>query len=133
MRENAFEFITFEHLSASQLNDLSALSGADRQALIIGLVQEFSRPNTSIPASVWLSFATEFNRKAAPGVGQQALTRLLSSGPAKLASSAEDGPGSLTSILLEIPSTPRPGLSGLPWGRPMRPAVGWPPTASGRR
>lgn len=91
VRENAFEFITFESLSASQLNDLSALSGVDRQALIIGLVQEFSRPNTSIPASVWLSLATEFNRKATPGVGQQALTRLLSSGPAKLASSAADG------------------------------------------
>ena len=91
VRENAFEFITFEHLSASQLNDLSALSGVDRQALLIGLVREFSRPNTSILACVWLSLAAEFNRKAAPGVGQRALTRLLSSGPAKLASSAADG------------------------------------------
>lgn len=91
IQENAFEFITFEHLSGSQLNDLSALSGVDRQTLIIGLVQEFSRPNTSIPASVWLSLAAEFNRKAASGVGQQALARLLSSGPAKLASSAADG------------------------------------------
>jgi hypothetical protein len=91
MQENTFEFIAFEHLSGSQLNDLSALSGVDRQTLIIGLVQEFSRPNTSIPASVWLSLAAEFNRKAASGVGQQALTRLLNSGPAKLASSAADG------------------------------------------
>ena len=91
IRENAFEFIAFDSLSASQLNDLSALSGVDRQTLIMVLVREFSRPNTSIPASVWLSLATEFNRKAAPGVGQQALTRLLSSGPAKLASSVADG------------------------------------------
>lgn len=91
MQENAYEFIAFEHLSGSQLNDLSELSGVDLQTLFIGLVQEFSRPNTSIPASVWLSLAAEFNLKAVSGTGQQALTRLLNSGPAKLASSAADG------------------------------------------
>ena len=91
VRDNAFEFIAFDCLLASQVNDLSSLSGLDRQTLVMGLVREFSRPNASIPASVWLSLAAEFNRKAAPGVGQQALTRLLSSSPAKLASSAADG------------------------------------------
>lgn len=91
VRENAFEFITFDSLSASQLTDLSTLSGVDCQTLIMNLVREFSRPNMAIPAPVWLSLAAEFNRKAAPGVGQQALTRLLSSGPAKLASSVADG------------------------------------------
>lgn len=91
VRDNAFEFTAFDYLSASQVNDLSALSGLDRQILVMDLVREFSRPNASIPASVWLSLAAEFNRNAASGVGQQALMRLLSSGPAKLASSAADG------------------------------------------
>lgn len=91
VRENAPEFISFDHLSSSQVNELSELSGVDRQTLTLSLVREFSRPNSSIPASVWLSFAADFNPTASPGVGQQALKRLLGSGSAKLASSVVDG------------------------------------------
>ena len=91
IRTNALEFIEFDHLSTTRLNDLSVLSGIDRQTLVMGLVREFTHPSSSIPAAVWLSLAAEFNRRAQPGVGQQALTRLLNSGPAKLANSAGDG------------------------------------------
>ncbi len=92
VRENAPEFISFDYLSASNLKDLSELSGVDYRFLILDLIKEFSRPNAAIPASVWLSLATAFNEVATIGVGQGALKRLLNSGPAKLASSVVDGP-----------------------------------------
>jgi len=91
VRENAPDFISFEYLSSSQLRELSAISGAGREALVYSLIREFARPDLSIPASVWLGIAAELNDKAKRGVGQRALARLLSSGPEKLASSVADG------------------------------------------
>lgn len=91
VRTSAHEFIEFDRLSTNKLNDLSALSSVDVQILVMELVREFTRPPISIPAAVWLSLASECNRQAAPGVGQKALSRLLNSGPAKLANSAVDG------------------------------------------
>lgn len=91
VRTSALEFIEFDRLSLARLNDLSALSGVGIQTLVMELVREFAHPSASIPAAVWLSLAAEFNRQAAPGIGQQALTRLLNSGSAKLANSAVDG------------------------------------------
>lgn len=92
VRENASEFISFDYLSASHLKDLAELSGFDHRTLTLTLIKEFSRPDMSIPASVWLSLATTFNKSASSGVGQDVIKRLLNSGPAKLASSVADGP-----------------------------------------
>lgn len=91
VRENASDFISFEYLSSSHLKELSDISGVNRETLVKALIREFSRPDVSIPASVWLGIAAELNVKAKPGVGQGALARLLSTGPEKLASSVADG------------------------------------------
>lgn len=92
VRNNAFEFFSFDYLSVSDLKKLSELSGIDRQSLILGLIKEFSRPDAEVPASVWLGMATNLNAVCDSGVGQGALKRLLSSGPAKLSSLVADGP-----------------------------------------
>lgn len=118
VRENAFEFIAFGGLSASRLEDLSMICGVDRQTLNVGLLREFSQPSVSIPSSVWLSLAAEFNERTTPGVGQQALTRLLSSGPAKLASSAADGPWQPDLALLGEPVDAAAGLVWFALGSP---------------
>ena len=91
VRENASDFISYEYLSSSHLKELSDISGVNRETLVKSLIREFSRPDVSIPASVWLGIAAELNAKAKPGVGQRALARLLSTGPEKLASSVADG------------------------------------------
>lgn len=91
IRENAFDFISYEYLSNSKLKELSEVSGVDCEVLILGLITEFSRPGNDVPASVWLGFATIFNGVANINVGQVALKRLLNSGPAKLASTVTDG------------------------------------------
>jgi hypothetical protein len=91
VRENGSDFISYEYLSSSHLRELSEISGVGRETLVKSLMREFSRPDVSIPASVWLGIAAELNAKAKPGVGQRALARLLSTGPEKLASSVADG------------------------------------------
>ena len=65
---------------------LEDVCGLARRDVLMLLIREFTRPKMPVPASVWLNFAAEFNEKASPGVGEAALTRLLQSGPAKLAS-----------------------------------------------
>ncbi|WP_158219724.1 NACHT domain-containing protein [Ideonella sp. A 288] len=112
VRENASDFISYEYLSSSHLKELSDISGVNREMLVKSLTREFSRPDASIPASVWLGIAAEFNAKAKPGVGQRALARLLSTGPEKLASSVADG--AYQSDLCP-PSDPVAVTAGLIW------------------
>lgn len=90
-RVNAREYISFDYLSGSHVRALEEISGLERRDVLMLLIREFTRPKMPVPASVWLNFAAEFNEKASPGVGEAALTRLLQSGPAKLASNTEDG------------------------------------------
>ncbi len=90
-RVNAGEYISFDYLSGSHVRALEDICGLARRDVLMLLIREFTRPKMPVPASVWLNFAAEFNEKAAPGVGEAALTRLLQSGPAKLASNTEDG------------------------------------------
>lgn len=90
--ENALEFISSDYLSTYHVKAFQDVCDIDRRTLLLFLIRELSRPNAPVPASVWLNFAAEFNEVAMPGMGQAALTRLLQSGPAKLASSTEDGP-----------------------------------------
>ncbi|MDO9365716.1 MAG: NACHT domain-containing protein [Methylotenera sp.] len=91
IRENAFDFISYEYLSISNLKELSEISCVNCEMLILGLIREFSRPGNDVPAAVWLGLATIFNGVATRNVGQAALKRLLNSGPAKLASTVADG------------------------------------------
>ncbi|MBC7395552.1 MAG: NACHT domain-containing protein [Variovorax sp.] len=90
-RVNAGEYISFDYLSGSHVRALEDICGLARRDVLMLLIREFTRPKMPVPASVWLNFAAEFNEKASPGVGEAALTRLLQSGPAKLASNTEDG------------------------------------------
>lgn len=90
-RVNAGEYISSDYLSASHVRALEDICGLARREVLMLLIREFTRPKMPVPASVWLNFAAEFNEKASPGVGEAALTRLLQSGPAKLASNTEDG------------------------------------------
>ncbi len=90
-RVNAGEYIAFDYLSGSHVRALEDICGLRRRDVLMLLIREFTRPKMPVPASVWLNFAAEFNEKASPGVGEAALTRLLQSGPAKLASNTEDG------------------------------------------
>lgn len=90
-RVHAGEYISFDYLSGSHVRALEDICGLARRDVLMLLIREFTRPKMPVPASVWLNFAAEFNEKASPGVGEAALTRLLQSGPAKLASNTEDG------------------------------------------
>lgn len=90
-RVNASEYISFEYLAVSHVRALEEICGLARRDVLMLLIHEFTRPKMPVPASVWLNFAAEFNGGTAPGVGEAALTRLLQSGPAKLASNTEDG------------------------------------------
>jgi hypothetical protein len=90
-RVNAHEYISYEYLSASHVRALEEICGLERRDVLMLLINEFTRPKMPVPASVWLNFAAEFNAGTTPGVGEQSLTRLLQSGPARLASNTEDG------------------------------------------
>jgi hypothetical protein len=90
-RVNASEYISYDYLSGSHIRALEEICGLARRDVLMLLIHEFTRPKMPVPASVWLNFAAEFNEGASPGVGEAALTRLLQSGPAKLASNTEDG------------------------------------------
>ncbi|WP_180839037.1 NACHT domain-containing protein [Variovorax sp. RO1] len=90
-RVNAREYISYDYLSGSHVRALEDICGVARRDVLMFLIHEFTRPKMPVPASVWLNFAAEFNGKTSHGVGEAALTRLLQSGPAKLASNTEDG------------------------------------------
>lgn len=90
-RVNALEYVSFDYLSDSHVRALEEICDLARRDVLMLLIQEFTRPKMPVPASVWLNFAAEFNGKTTHGVGEAALTRLLQSGPAKLASNTEDG------------------------------------------
>lgn len=90
-RMNAREYISFDYLSGSHVCALEEICGLARHDVLMLLIHEFTRPKMPVPASVWLNFAAEFNGKTTQSVGEAALTRLLQSGPAKLASNTEDG------------------------------------------
>lgn len=90
-RVNASEYISFEYLAVSHVRALEEICGLERRDVLMLLIYEFTRPKMPVPASVWLNLAAEFNARTTPGVGEQSLTRLLQSGPARLASNTEDG------------------------------------------
>jgi len=90
-RVNAREYISYEYLSVSHVRALEEICGLERREVLMLLIHEFTRPKMLVPASVWLNFAAEFNAQTTTGVGEAALTRVLQSGPAKLASNTEDG------------------------------------------
>jgi len=84
-------FIGFNQLSTQTLNELSNISEVAESTLALELLKKFAATESSTPASVWLGLASFICNEAAEGQGQKALTRLLNSNAAKLASTVVDG------------------------------------------
>jgi hypothetical protein len=85
------EFVMHDSLSGHMLNELAELSGTSPPALALDLIKIFAAPNIHLPAAVWMGLATIECKRAAEGVGQAALQRLLRGNAAKLSSSVVDG------------------------------------------
>ncbi len=84
-------FIGFNQLSTKMLNELSDMSEVAISSLALELLKKFAATEASTPASVWLGLASFMCNDGAEGQGQKALTRLLNSNAAKLASTVVDG------------------------------------------
>jgi hypothetical protein len=59
--------------------------------MVLELIREFARPDSSLPGAVWLGFASFIGAEADEGESQLALTRLLRSDAAQLANNVVDG------------------------------------------
>lgn len=86
-----YDFVCFEHLSGSQLKEISELTGIPMPILALELISILAAPDSHLPASVWIGFAAIICEKTKRGEGQMALKRLLNSNSAKLASTVVDG------------------------------------------
>lgn len=89
---HADDLVDQGRLSGSSIKEISDLTGVAIPNLIIELIKVFARPDSTVPGSVWLAFATFVCPEADVGQGQLALKRLLSSAAARLADSVVDGP-----------------------------------------
>ena len=85
------EFVGSDQLSYYQLKNVSDLSGVPITTLALELIKIFASPDGYAPASVWLGLASIICDESDIGEGQSALSRLLNSGSAKLASNVADG------------------------------------------
>ena len=85
------DFVSFDQLSGYKLKEVSDLTGIPIASLAIELIKIFASPDSYAPASVWLGLASLICDEADDGEGQSALTRLLNSNSAKLASNVADG------------------------------------------
>lgn len=84
-------FVSFDQLSGYRLKEVSDLSGVPITTLALELIKVFASPGYFAQGSVWLGLASIICVEADDGEGQSALTRLLSSNSAKLASNVADG------------------------------------------
>lgn len=83
--------IGFGRLSGYRLQQISDLSGIPITTLSMELIKLFASPEWHVSAAVWLGLASIICEKSDPGKGQSALSRLLNSESAKLASNVADG------------------------------------------
>jgi len=88
---HAGDFISFDQLSGYRLKEVSDFSGVPIASLALELIKVYASPDSYAPASVWLGLASIICDEADDGEGQSALTRLLNSNSAKLASNVADG------------------------------------------
>ena len=106
------DFISFDHLSVSDVKRVSELSEVPIPTLALELIQLLTSSDHNVPASVWLGLASIIVQHSSDGEGQSALSRLLNSNSAKLASEVADG--QWTSGL--YPSgDPKDIIAGLVW------------------
>jgi hypothetical protein len=85
------DFVSFEQLSGYELKKVSDLSEVPVATLVLELIKIFASPDWDVSASVWLGLASIICGESDGGQGQAALSRLLNSNSAKLASKVVDG------------------------------------------
>ena len=88
---HAEDFISIDQLSGYMLKEVSDLSGVPIATLALELIKVFASPGYFAQGSVWLGLASIICVEADDGESQSALTRLLSSNSANLASNVTDG------------------------------------------
>ncbi len=91
MQIHADDFISNDRLSGYHLAEMAQLCNIPKPVIMLELVKIFSRPDTHVPAAVWMALASIACGQAKVGEGQVALRRLLNSSAAKLASGVVDG------------------------------------------
>ena len=85
------DLIGFGQLSGYKLKEISDLCGRSMLELAMELVKTFASPDWHVSASVWLGLASIISEGSDAGQSQAALSRLLNSESAKLASGVTDG------------------------------------------
>lgn len=91
IRIHADDFVSHDYLSGSNLKEISDLSGIPMPDLALELITIFAAPDSHLPASIWMGLAAIICERTTDGEGQAALSRLLKSNSAKLASTVVDG------------------------------------------
>jgi NACHT domain-containing protein len=89
---HADDLVDGDSFSGSNIKEISEFSGVSMAELVLEVIKIFSRPDSAVAGSVWLSFANFICPEADEGQGQIALKRLLSSESARLADNVPDGP-----------------------------------------
>lgn len=85
------DLVSFGTLSGYRLKEFSEVTGVPITDLILEVIRLLASSNDSTEPSVWLGLASFMCDESDAGVGQAALSRLLNSASAQLASSVEDG------------------------------------------
>jgi hypothetical protein len=88
---HADDLVEHDYLSGFHLKEIADLSVIQMPVLALELIAIFAAPDSHLPASVWMGLAAIICEKTKQGEGQIALTRLLNSNSAKLASTVVDG------------------------------------------
>lgn len=92
IRIHADDFVSHDYLSGFNLKEIADLSSIPMPELALELITVYAAPDSHLPASVWMSLAAIICQRTTDGEGQKALSRLLKSNSAKLASTVVDGP-----------------------------------------
>lgn len=83
--------VSHGHLSASDIGEISDVTGVPMGDLIMELVKVCARTDRTVSGSVWLGCGSLICAEAKAGEGERALMRLLGSDAARLADSVADG------------------------------------------
>jgi hypothetical protein len=94
VRLHADDFVQHGHVAGYQLKTVSDLAGSKLSDLALELIRSFAASDDELSASIWMGLAVIICPEAAPGQGEVALTRLLNSSAAYLASTVMEGASS---------------------------------------
>ncbi len=91
VRLHVDELVSHDHVSGSQLKQLSDLSGTSVPQLALDLIQILAERGAAASATIWLGLACWMADEAADGEGQKAIERVLRSDAARLSEGVQDG------------------------------------------